>query len=78
MTPAEWQRRYCEAKRAAGLCRSCKSPLAAGSVAFCEEHLLRHRENERRRTGNRAWRPGSPGRPPLEQRQVTKGTEVGP
>jgi len=52
-------------QRAAGLCQDCTEPQVAGSTGYCLTHLIRHRIIKRRTTGNRPWRPGGRGRPPI-------------
>jgi hypothetical protein len=75
MTRVEWQRKRARSRysaewqvvhKAAGLCRLCSKPLAAGSIAHCADHLLKIRLRMRTKAKGNAWRRGGPGRPPLE------------
>lgn len=65
------QRRYQLNHLAQGMCQLCSMPLAKESNCYCELHLLRNREQNRKRNGYRKlsdsplWHPGGRGRPPL-------------
>lgn len=64
MTMRELKARSWANKQARGECRFCPHP--ALTVAFCADHVRINRERTRKRSGSRPWRPGKPGRPPLE------------
>ncbi len=49
--PMSRQRMYQLRMQRAGLCTICGEPLAEGSRALCLEHLIRARENQRRKQG---------------------------
>ena len=59
---------YQQRHRVQGLCTQCTNPVYMGS-ALCETCLRDARKSNRKRQGTRAWRPGGPGRPPIDSKQ---------
>lgn len=57
------QERYQQKHKAAGLCIYCSRK--AVSRWFCAMHLKKRRLSMRKLKGNKPWRPGGRGRPPL-------------
>ena len=60
------QRRWQLKRKSEGKCGYC----GIGSLNFyrdrCDECQSQLRESERRKAGSQPWRPGGPGRPPLD------------
>lgn len=60
--PADRRRRWADKMNARNRC------LAHGSPKPCMACREQARERQRKHNGTKAWRPGGPGRPPMEQR----------
>lgn len=48
-----------------GLCQACSEKAWLGG-AYCKRHRDNNLKRMRQRTGLGPWRPGGPGRPPLD------------
>ncbi len=64
---------YQQRHRVQGLCKQCTNPVYLGG-ALCERCLLNSRKRNRKRQGVKPWRPGGPGRPPLDSKVLAGDT----
>lgn len=63
-----WKRK----KLKKGLCPGCGEKKPPENKYFCNACLEVQRKSQRRRYGNKPWKPGSPGRPPLGSNYIGK------
>jgi hypothetical protein len=74
--PARDMQEYCynryQKLKSGGLCVRCQKPRDCPSVCLCSACLDAARERERGVRGGLKWKPGSPGRAPLEVRHARK------
>lgn len=60
-----------EQLKASGKCVSCGAARGGSqSTSCCRGCLLRERRRSRKRLGCKPWRPGGPGRPPLNRKAL--------
>lgn len=73
MTTNSRQRKWQLDKKLLGLCVCCGLPKDGTSANYCPRCAKRYRDNIRAKRGCQPWKPGGPGRMPLEW-QVARDT----
>lgn len=64
--PISRQRAWQLAKAAKGLCQKCGAKRLTYKT-LCDDCAKKHRDSMRRSRGMNPWRPGGPGRPPIDR-----------